>query len=278
MGNIVFRTSMTAENIGKTQQGRVLREFLQLVAPKRPEFKFVVPNSSECYVYHRIMDITCKDMKSINYVGQVGFTGASRRGGKGYRPTIIVVPAGKPRRGCLETVVTKKAANIFLDQCRTRDIAVVVAEAVSTAAAVVAQMRSESKFQIINSMQNKVLARLSELELATYLPPLLRGEGTPGLALNHIDTIIEAAEQIQQLVAVFGENYGRAAYVVVVGETYAVKHKDAITEYISDTLPPHIACAIGMLKLAGAEHKLLPGYGVLISSGVYAVSIEEVGV
>jgi hypothetical protein len=276
MSNIIYTEHKLAETLSESPRGRIMLEFLQRVAPKRPQFKFVVPSTSECYVYHGVVDITCKDWKSVNYVGGVGFAGLSRRGGKGWRSTIIVVPAGRSRHSCKETVSIPRAAKNFLDNFEVRDLAAVVNEAANHAAGVVGKLRGSARHNILNNLQD-VVTKLADLELARYIPALLRGEGTPGLALNHVPKIEEEATEMLELCKVFGARNELAACVLQSGETYVVKHKDALMEYTRETLPSHIACAIGMLKLAGCNRKFLPGYGVLVADDIYAVSIEEVG-
>lgn len=275
MGNIFYRAPMVAESVGKTHRGLVLMEFLQLIAPKRPQFKFVVPSASECYIYHGTMDITCKDTKSANYVGAIIVAGWSRRGGKGNRPTIEVVPAGRGRIGCRETVSLQSAAKRFLSECTVRSLETVVGQVAHHAANVVGKVRSSARYTILSNLR-MALEQLADLELAVHIPALLRGEGTSGLALNHVPKIEVAATEMLELCKVFGAKNEHMACVVQSGEKYAVNHNTAFMEYTSDTLPPHISRAIGMLKIAGVPEKLLPGYGVLVSDGVYAVSIEEV--
>ena len=275
MSNIFYKSPMTEEKVGEHSQGKVLQEFLQLIAPKRPQFKFIVASFSECCVYHGVMDITCKDAKSVNYIGVIGFGGVSARGGKGYRPTIKVVPAGRGRLGCKETVSLPVAAKIFLTECTARSFEVVASNAAAEAAGVVRKVRGTTKFTILNGL-NKVFGQLSELELARHTPSLFRGEGTPGLVLNYTPEMEQAAEKMLELCKVFGASSEHMAVVVQSGEKYVVRHKDVITEYTSDTLPPHMACAVGMLKIAGVEQELMPGYGMLTAKDVYAVSIEEV--
>jgi hypothetical protein len=275
MSNIFYRPPMVEEKVGEHSQGRVLQEFLQLVAPKRPQFKFIVASFSECFVYHGVMDITCKDVKSVNYIGAIGFGAASARGGKGYRPTIKVVPAGQGRLGCKETVSLPVAAKIFLTACTARSLEVVAGHRAAEAAGVVKRVRTTTRFTVINGL-SKVFSQLSELELARHIPSLFRGEGTPGLVLNYTPEMEQAAEEMLEMCKVFGARNEHMAVVVQSGEKYVVQHKDAPVEYTSDTLPPHIACAVGMLKIAGVEQKLMPGYGMLTTKDVYAVSIEEV--
>jgi hypothetical protein len=275
MSNIFYRPPMVEEKVGEHSQGKVLQEFLQLIAPKRPQFKFIVASFSECFVYHGVMDITCKDTKSVNYIGEIGFAGSSRRGGKGYRPTIKVVPAGRSRLGCKETVSLSVAAKIFLTACTARSLEVVAGHRAAEAAGVVRRARAATRFTILNGL-NKMFSQLSEPELARYTPSLFRWGGTPGLVLNYTPDMEQAAEKLRELCKVFGARHEHMAAVVQSGEKYVVQHSGELVEYTSDTLPPHIACAVGMLKIAGVEQELLPGYGMLTTKDVYAVSIEEV--
>ena len=275
MNNVLYAREITAESLGKYERGQVLKEFLEQVAPKRPQFKFVVANYTMCHVYNGVADMTCTDVKSVHYVGCIGIPGTSSRGGKGCRYTLKVIPAGRSRAAFPETVSIPKAVSIFLKNCRVREVLSVVDQAVGEAAHVIGGQRRMHKHKIVNGVQ-AMLNSLSDMELATCVPTMLHAYGVPDtIPANDAEV---AAEQLHALCTVFGGNNEHAAYVVQIGDNYVVRHGEETTSYVSETLPHHIACALGMLKIAGAEGKFLPGYGVLVSKGVYAVSIKEVTV
>lgn len=274
MDNVMYKAGVTPEQVKRSNFGNTLLELVQMVAPVRPKLKFVLMDSSTCYVYAGSADLTGGDTHSPAYVGCIHSCHGSYRGGKGYRAGIVLKTAGG---GVVaNTVSLTKAATEFKKAFVPRPYIDVIRTTNEIAERVINRMRADYRRNMHAEML-RLVERMPDTELAEYYQDIIDGVRTP-MAWKEAGPS-DYATQLRDLCAVFGDaGNSRLACVMQVGGVYIMRHGKDVTEHSVDTLPAHISRAIGMLKLAGIQNELMVGYGIPLPGNAYAVSIEEVEV
>lgn len=269
MSNIFFSQQADAGRINQALMSLVRR-----LSYVRPNFQFVFTGMQSCLVYRGNPDLTGKDISSVNYIGAVHVAGMSYRGGKGPRASLVCVPYGKPKNAATPSVVEDKLFKECLDKFVPRTPEEVVNAKLSEVDRRVQRMYTQQRELIRNELIRSFSAR-SNTQLTDDLAGAAALSATEAL---RDQKVARAASGLRYLLDVFGDAGERLACVVVVNGTYYVHAGGSIAAYAATGMPPHIARAVGMLKVMEEFEVLHPGHGIKFSSTVFAVSAEEVGV
>lgn len=266
MQTIYYRKSSdrqyTPENVNPT-----LLDFIKTVAPKRPQYRFLFTYSSTCLVYFNDVDITGADKDSARYIGFVETGSVYNRGGVSRRKIRCC-----PRSGSdLATSVTNKAVKFFLDSFKGLNYDSVARQAAKYAISVVLHDATMCRRDLMRAITDEA-ARLTDATLVNGMSAILD-------AINAQTGVMERLEKLRIHGKTFG--YDRSCEhltcVTEMDQTYLVCDNDnsPVYRYTHETLPEHLARAIGMLKVSNTMREIIPGYGMRIDQYSFAVTKRE---
>lgn len=274
MGNFYYRADKRYPDLGQQSIHVTLLDFIKKVAPKRPQYRFLFTSPRVCLVYLHEVDITGEDRKSANYLGSVEVYGLTRRGGVGPRHQLRC-QAGN---SVLKTVVLDKLVKFFMDELKGDDLSVLARERAY-------QIRKQLALRISN-LKEGVLEKLFS-SIGAMKPRMLVVD--PCTSMYKTTESVYEKEEVKKFVnnlqdhgETFGYDLEFLTCVTVLKDTYLVcddynaTRFHVVQTYTRDTLPTHLALAIGMLKIADQPYTLFPEYGMMIDPTSYAVKKPKV--